>query len=74
MLQSLCVSLYFTEQTDLNLSDNNSMESLFIEVTDVSFGKKIIGAIYRQPGNDISLFNNAFESLISVVTRANMNV
>ena len=45
------------------------MESLFIEVTDINFGKKIIGAIYRPSGNDISLFNNAFESLMSIVTR-----
>ena len=45
------------------------MESLFIEVTDINFGKKIIGAIYRPPGNFISVFNNAFESLMSIVTR-----
>ena len=45
------------------------MESLFIEVTDINFGKKIIDAIYRPPGNYISLVDNAFESLMSVVTR-----
>ena len=67
-------SLYFTERNYLNLYDNDSMESLFIAVTDVNFSKKIIGAIYRSPGNNISLFNIAFESLVSIVTRANMNV
>ena len=45
------------------------MESFFIEVSDVNFGKKIIGGIYRPPENYISLFNIAFESLMSIVTR-----
>ena len=64
-------SVYFTERTDLNLYDNDSMESLFIEVTDINSGKNIIGAIYRSPENDISLFSNALESRMSIVTRGN---
>ena len=53
-------SLYFTERTDLNLYDNDRMQSLFIEVTDITFGKKVINVIYHSPGIYISLFNNAF--------------
>ena len=64
----MCDSLYFTERTDLNIYDNDSIELVFIEVTDVSFCKKIIGDIYRPPGNYIALFNIALESLMSIVT------
>ena len=50
--------------------DNEDLESVFIELNDINFGRKIIVAIYRPPGNCIDMFMSSFESIMSIVSNS----
>ena len=58
-------SLTYSIRKDLDLFDNEDLESLFIELNDINFGTKIIGAVYRTPVNCIDTFMSSFESIMA---------
>ena len=53
-----------------NCHQNNSIESVFIEIDKTQLGKDknvIIGVVYRPPNGDISLFNTYMSELLSKI-------
>ena len=60
----------YSVRNDLGVFYNEDLESVFIELNDINFGRKIIGAIYRPPGNCIDMFMSYFESIMSIVSNS----
>ena len=51
-------TIIFKCRHDLSNINNNSFESVFIEILNSRKRKLIIGCIYRPPGRDINVFND----------------
>ena len=69
------VSLYLTKQlrfktrADLNLNNNETAESLFIEIVNPRGKNIIVGVIYRPPNTDANLFIHNFDELLGKISR-----
>ena len=70
MAQFVRQSLTYSVRNDLSVYDNEDLESVFIELKDINFGRKIIGAVYRPPGNCIDMFMFSFDSIMSIVSNS----
>ena len=70
------VGLYLTKQlrfktrADLNLN-NETAESLFIEIVNPRGKNIIVGVIYRPPNMDVNLFIHNFDELLGKISREN---
>ena len=65
------VGLYLTKQfrADLNLNNNETAESLFIEIVNPRGKNIIVGVIYRPPNTDVNLFIHNFDELLGKISR-----
>jgi hypothetical protein len=63
----------YSERSELCISNNCNIESLFIEIfsTSTNLNKRIIGVVYRPPGNDLDSFLTAFDSILTRVSHVN---
>ena len=57
-------SLTYSVRNDLGVFYNEDLESVFIGLNDINFGRKIVGAIHRPPGNCIDMFMSSFLNLL----------
>ena len=57
-------SLIYRERSDLNAHANQNFECVFADISHISFGTKVAGAIYRPPNTGIDAFVTGFETLI----------
>ena len=64
VIQYIHDSITFRERSDLNAHANQNFECVFADISHISFGTKIVGAIYRPPNTDIDAFITGFEILI----------
>ena len=60
-------SLTYREHSDLNAHANQNFECVFADISHISFGTNVVGAIYRPPNTDIDAFITGFEKLIDNV-------
>ena len=63
-------SLTYSVRNDLGVFDNEDRESVFIELNDINFGRKIVDAIYRPPGNCIDMFMSSLESIMLIISNS----
>ena len=61
-------TIIFKCRHDLSNINDNSFESVFIEILNSRKRKLIIGCIYRPPGRDINVFNDQFERLLQSIS------
>ena len=67
-------SLTYSVRNDLGVFDNEDLESVFIDLNDINFGRKVIGAIYCPPGNCIDMFMSSFQSICQLYLILNIIV
>lgn len=60
-------ALSFTERADLTNNYNSNFECIFVEISDATFGNKVVGAVYRPPGCDIAQFRLGFDSVLHTI-------
>jgi exonuclease III len=60
----------FIKRTDLSMLANADFECVFVELTNVQFGNKIVGAVYHPPGRNLDLFNTGFEAVLNLISKS----
>ena len=63
--------LHIKSRNDLNFSDSNSIETLFIEVIKPRGKNIIIGVIYRPPDQNLDTFVHYFNAIAEKISREN---
>ena len=59
----------FTVRDDLSAFNNDYFESIFIVLTNITLGNRIIGAVYRPPGYSPGLFMIGFVTVLSAISK-----
>ena len=60
-------SLIYRESSDHNAHANQNFECVFADISHISFGTKVVGAIYHPPNTNIGAFITGFATLINNV-------
>ena len=61
----------FKLRRDLNINDENIMESTFVEIIIPNKKNIVIGVIYRPPNSKFNLFENEINKILSKIDKEN---
>jgi hypothetical protein len=63
--------IQYKTRKDLNENIEDSIETMFIEISNPNSKNLIIGVIYRPPNNKIESFENAINNILSKIGKEN---